>query len=203
MTRRWPGILIAAAALTVLAAVVWLARGSSTRTPPVAAAPAPPATETAAAETATPGGAEPAERWTATLYFPTVGDRLAGQQIEIESGGAAAERARAVLQALLASHPESPLAAPFSSPVALGKLLLSEDGTAYVDLRPGNADEDPPASGSTVELLRVYSVVHSLIRNVAEVHRVVLLWSGTQRVSLSGHVDTGHPLTLRPELEAR
>ncbi len=203
MNRRWPAILIAVAALTAIAAFVWLARGPSGRRGelPPSAAPAPPAD--AAPAPAAANGGETAEHWTATLFLPTVEDRLAPREVEIASGGTAVERARAVIESLLATRPETPLVAPFPPTVALGKLLLSDDGTAYVDLRPASAEEEPPASGSQVELLAVYSVVHSLLRNVAEAHRVVLLWSGTQRVSLSGHVDTGHPLTLRPELEAR
>ncbi|MBP9825123.1 MAG: hypothetical protein KBF21_12930, partial [Thermoanaerobaculia bacterium] len=60
---------------------------------------------------------------------------------------------------------------------------------------------EPPQSGSTVELLRIYAVVHTVLRNVAEANRVVLLWNGVQRSSLAGHVDTGHPLRLRADLE--
>jgi hypothetical protein len=42
-----------------------------------------------------------------------------------------------------------------------------------------------------------------VVRNEPSVERVVLLWNGTQRRSLSVHVDTGHALGPRPELEAR
>ena len=63
-------------------------------------------------------------------------------------------------------------------------------------------ERPPPQSGSTLELLRIYAVVHTVLRNVEEANRVVLLWNGVQRPSLAGHVDTGHPLRLRVDLEA-
>ena len=82
---------------------------------------------------------------------------------------------------------------PFPPEVVLGDVQLSADGTAFVDLRWPNHD-DPPESGSTEELQRVYSVVNSVALNVPQVTRVVLLWNGTQRDTFSGHLDTSRPL---------
>jgi len=102
------------------------------------------------------------------------------------------------------AHPSAPASAaatatagglvrPFPPEVKLGSVELSADGIAFVDLRwPDH--EDPPESGSTEELQRVYSVVDSLALNVPEVNRVVLLWNGTQRITFSGHLDTSRPL---------
>ena len=82
----------------------------------------------------------------------------------------------------------------------MGRLLV-QGGTAYVDLRPADGAGDPPPAGSNTELLRVYSLVHTLARNVPEIERVVLLWNGTQRAGFPGHVDTGHPLVPIAGLE--
>ncbi len=87
----------------------------------------------------------------------------------------------------------SDLVRPFPPEVKLGAVELSADGTAFVDLR-WQDHEDPPESGSTEELQRVYSLVNSLALNVPQVVRVVLLWNGTQRVTFSGHLDTSRPL---------
>jgi Sporulation and spore germination len=85
------------------------------------------------------------------------------------------------------------LVRPFPPDVKLGSVQLLADGTAYVDLRwPGH--EEPPESGSTEEIQRVYSVVDSLALNVPQVSRVVLLWNGTQRITFGGHLDTSRPL---------
>jgi len=194
VNRRWAGVAIACAVLIAAATAFWLWL-------PARARPASPA-PALVAPAAVPLAAPLTERWMARLYLPDAGDRLAVLAQEVESGGSAAERARAALDALLAARPEAPLQPLFPAPVELGKLLLAEDGTAYVDLRAAGSG-DPPESGSTVELLRVYSPVHTLLRNVPEIHRVVLLWNGIQRTSLAGHVDTAHALGLRPELEAR
>ena len=88
----------------------------------------------------------------------------------------------------------------FPGPVEIGKVIPLADGTMVIDLRSEAAD--PPPSGSTVELLRVYSLVHTVLRNVPEVTQVVLLWNGNQRRSFAGHVDTSRPLRVRTELEA-
>jgi len=85
------------------------------------------------------------------------------------------------------------LVRPFPPEVKLGSVELSADGTAFVDLR-WPEHEDPPESGSTEEIQRVYSLVDSLALNVPQVNRVVLLWNGTQRVTFSGHLDTSRPL---------
>jgi len=83
-------------------------------------------------------------------------------------------------------------------------LFLDVDAGTYRegDLRADDGGA-PPASGSALELQRVYAIVHTVLRNVPDVSHVVLLWNGVQRLSLSGHVDTGHALSLMPALEAR
>ncbi|KAB2965787.1 MAG: GerMN domain-containing protein, partial [Thermoanaerobaculia bacterium] len=98
-----------------------------------------------------------------------------------------------------AARPEAPRGALFPAPVRVDRLILV-DGTAYVDLRPEDGGE-PPSTGSTLELLRVYSIVHTLVRNVPEVRQVVLLWNGVQRRGFPGHVDTARPLVPMASLE--
>jgi hypothetical protein len=140
------------------------------------------------------------ETWTARLFFPSGDDRLLAQEAPVTSGSGARSRAAGAVAALLSVPPVAPRVAVFPPEVKLGKLLLLEDGTVIVDLRSDPVAE-PPQSGSTVELLRIYAVVHTVLRNVEEANRVVLLWNGVQRSSLAGHVDTGHPLRLRADLE--
>ena len=96
----------------------------------------------------------------------------------------------------------SGLVRPLPPEVKLGDVQLSADGTAFVDLRwPGH--DDPPESGSTAEMQRVYSLVDSVALNVPQVNRVVLLWNGTQRITFSGHLDTSRPLVADRSLLAR
>ena len=197
MTRRWAGALVALAALVLAAAAYLLARGGKERRAPeggeVAAEAAP------AAVAAAP--AEPAESFTARLFYPTSNDRLMPEERALTSGESATARARAVLVALLGTAPAAPRLPPFPIALEVGRVLLLDDGTLVADLRSAESP-DPPASGSTVETLRIYSLVHTLLRNIPEAKQVVLLWNGRQRLSFAGHVDTAHALRARPELDS-
>ena len=73
---------------------------------------------------------------------------------------------------------------------ANGADLVSEDGSP------------PPAGGSTEERLRVYSLVNTLVLNVAEAKSAVLLWNGAQPATLSGHLDLSRPLLPDPSVVA-
>jgi hypothetical protein len=193
VSRRVAALVVAAAlAVVALAIGLALARRQASRAG---------ARSTAQVESSlAPAGEEPAvERWTATLWLPSESEKLSPAPEELSSARDARARAAAVLTALLAARPEPPRGAVFPAPVGIGRLLLV-DGTAYVDLRPEGGGEPPPA-GSNLELLRVYSIVHTLVRNVPEIRQVVLLWNGVERPGFSGHVDTGHALRPRAELE--
>jgi hypothetical protein len=174
------------------------------RSPPrraatLAEARAPSAVEAAPAVAPAP---TPQESRSVALWLPGAGGRIAPLETEVSSAPEPKARIEALLKALLAATPTAPLAPLFDTPVALGAALRGPRATLYVDLvSPGGAP--PPGSGSTLELQRVYAIVHTVVRNEPSVERVVLLWNGEQRRSLSGHVDTGHALVPRPELEAR
>jgi hypothetical protein len=190
VSRRTATILVAASAAILLLALVLAVRGRRAR----------PADTRPLSETAPAVAVETAAAWPATLWLPSESERLAPASVEIQSGSDPEARASALVAALLAERPEPPLDAVFPGEVAVGRLLVN-GGTAYVDLRPVDGAGDPPSAGSNLELLRVYSIVHTLARNVPEVERVVLLWNGSQRAGFPGHVDTGHPLVPIPGLE--
>jgi len=186
LSRRAAALVVAVAALVVLLGVVSLWRRG--------ARPAEASTGSVESRLAE----SPHQEWEATLWLPNENELLAGVGTRVESGSEPVERARALITALLAARPEAPLDGVFPVPVRLGRLLVI-DGTAYVDLRPEQGGE-PPSTGSRLELLRVYSLVQTLVGNVPEIRRVVLLWNGSQREGFPGHVDTSHPLVPRPEL---
>ena len=206
MSRRAAGWILAVALLLVIGGLAWwwqAGRGSGR------------GARRGAAEGA--AGA-PTERHAFDLYFPAGGGGLRGERRELQVSEAPKDRMRKVLEALLAgpaaaaapaaapragststAAPTPPAASPaglvrpFPPEVKLGSVELSADGTAFVDLR-WPEHEDPPESGSTEEIQRVYSLVDSLALNVPQVNRVVLLWNGTQRITFSGHLDTSRPL---------
>ena len=188
MSRRAATLLVAAAALVLLLGLfLWVRRRESQ--PPV-----PPPLPAARTEPAAD-----AESWVATLWLPSESGKLASESATVRSGAEAERRAEAVLAALLAARPAAPRAAVFPATVVPGRIVLA-GGTAFVDLRPEDAGEIP-AAGSTLEMMRVYSIVHTLARNVPEIERVVLLWNGVQRPGFPGHVDTGRALVPIPALE--
>lgn len=213
MKRSWAAWAVGVAVAITLAAALWLyssrksALGDGDGSVPLSgpadgSSPAPAdAASAGAPATAVVPPAVAEETWTARLFFPSAADRLLPQEAPVTSGSGARSRAAGAVMALLSVAPVAPRVAAFPPEVRLGKLLLLEDGTVIVDLRTDPAAE-PPQSGSTLELLRIYAVVHTVLRNVEEANRVVLLWNGVQRPSLAGHVDTGHPLRLRVDLEA-
>jgi spore germination protein GerM len=191
MSRRAAGWVLAAALLLVVGGLAWwwqAGRGGG---------------RGARRGTAEGAAAAPTERHAFDLYFPAAGGGLRGERRELQVSESPKDRIRKVLAALLAgpavaaaaASPAGPagLVRPFPPEVKLGSVELSADGTAFVDLR-WPEHEDPPESGSTEEIQRVYSLVDSLALNVPQVNRVVLLWNGTQRITFSGHLDTSRPL---------
>ncbi len=127
------------------------------------------------------------------LYFPADGGALKPEPRDLQVSESPKDRIRKILDALLAGPTAAGLIRPFPQGVVVGGVLLSRDGTAYVDLRwPGH--DEPPASGSTEEIQRIYSVVNSVTLNVPQASRVVLLWNGAQRDTFSGHLDLSRPL---------
>lgn len=202
MKRGWAAWAVGLACLVLLAAGLWMF-ASRRPAPPAASAEAAPGAAPSATPAPPPSTEARAveETWTARLYFPAANDLLMPQSAAVVSAGGARARATGVVAALFAVAPVAPRVAVFPPEVKLGKLLLLEDGTVIVDLR-SEPPAEPPPSGSTVEQLRIYAVVHTILRNVDEAKRVVLLWNGVQRPTLAGHVDTGRPLRLRADLEA-
>lgn len=135
------------------------------------------------------------------LYFPAAQARLRGERREIVVAADPALRARALVGALLAGPATEGLIAPLPADVEVGAVYLSPapERVLFLELKSATRSA-PPAAGSEQELLTVYSVVDTVLLNVPEIRRVVLLWNGSQRESFSGHVDTASALAAREAL---
>lgn len=185
MTKRVAVLLVVAAvAVAAVAALSWWALGRR----------APAAGE--ADEEVAPGHSVTFE-----LYFPGKGGYLVPEERELAVTSEPQSRARAIVLALLDGPRQADLYRPFPEDVVLLDLYLEADGTAYVDLGQQGSDR-PPSGGSLAEMMRVYSVVDSLVYDVPEVRRVALLWNGVQRETFSGHLDTSVPLLPERDLVA-
>lgn len=133
------------------------------------------------------------------LWVPDgIGLRVERRELQVTS--APKDRIRRITEALLAPRPDK--SRLFPEGVALAGVQLSKEGTVYLNL-VWEGHEEPPPSGSTEEMQRVYSLVNSITTNVPEARQVVLLWNGLQRLSFAGHLDTSRPLPPMPGLRTR
>lgn len=146
-------------------------------------------------------GGPPTSALPFNLYFPSTDGTLRAVRRTLAVTQEPEQRARVLLQALVAGPREDGLLAPFERDVEIASTLLSPTGVLYVDLHAAGQPA-PPSLGSRDELLTVYSLVNTVVLNVPESRRVVLLWNGTQLESLSGHVDTARPLRPNQDLVA-
>jgi hypothetical protein len=189
MNRRAAGWILAAALLVLGGGFAWwwlAGRGG--------AAARPSSTLTAAGP--------PGERRTFDLYFPAESELLRAEHRDLEVTEVPKERIRKLVEALLAGPTQSGMERAFPAGVTVGSVQLSPDGTAYVDLR-WTDHPDPPDSGSSEEIQRLYSLVNTIAFNVPQAARVVVLWNGVQRMTFAGHLDTSRPLLPDRALLAR
>ena len=141
---------------------------------------------------ATPVPSGPTEKATVSLLFPGPDGFLHAESREVALPLTADGRVATVVAALLAGPRTQGLVAPLPAGVTVADAFVDAQGVAYVDLAA--KETAPPASGSDLELLRVYSFVDSVLANEPRARSVVLLWNGTQRITFAGHVDTSAPL---------
>jgi hypothetical protein len=146
-----------------------------------------------AAPEATPTPAGPTEKATVTLLYPGGDGFLHAESRELPLPLDPDARVAAVVTALLAAPRTKGLVAPLPAGVTVGDAFVDGQGIAYLDLAAKDQPA-PPASGSDLELLRVYSLVDTVLANEPRARSVVLLWNGTQRPTFAGHVDTVTPL---------
>lgn len=138
------------------------------------------------------------------LYFPTEDGGLVAEPRELPPQAQPIERIRAVVEAVLAGPraEDRRMVPPLPEDVALEGVYLGPDGVAFLDLRTPEPREPPPM-GSREEMQVVYSLVNSVVLNVAEARRVVVLWNGRQRSTFAGHLDTSSPLGPDTDLVVR
>ena len=137
-----------------------------------------------------------------SLYFPNDRGTLSAESRRLPTWSTPEEGARILIEALLAGPESDALGAPLPEGTALGTVHLSDMALLYVDL-VSTVHPSPPVSGSRMELTTVYSLVDSVLLNLADVEAVVLLWNGRQLPTFAGHVDTSLPLRADADLVAR
>lgn len=145
-----------------------------------------------------PAKQQPAGKRTAVLFFVSEGTFLAREAREVDGCHDDTSCLRAVLDELLAG----PLG-DFEEALPEGTLInsLRIDGTlASIDLNRTFADELP--SGSSSEMLAVYSIVNTITANFPELKLVKVTIEGDQKAVLR-HLDLTEPLSADITLEQK
>lgn len=137
--------------------------------------------------------ADEAEPVLVDLYFPGEDGRLSRESREIAYSADPSTFAARIVESLLQGPGSEPPYRPFPPDVTVGDVHIDADGIVWVDLR-SQAHPSPPVAGTTAEMLALYSLVNSVVGNVAGTRSLVLLWNGRQPRTFGGHIDTSHPL---------
>jgi sporulation and spore germination protein len=178
---------VAAYVALALAAVVlgWTLYALPRRQGPPAAKPGG-----AAARAATP--APPGRKIKARLFYVNAdGVRLTSVERDVAYGESAADQAREIVLAQIASASEG-LVSAVPHGTELRALFITDKGEAFVDLSREVMTSHP--GGTVNELLTVYSLVNALTANLPAVTTVQLLVDGKEVDTLAGHVDLRRPL---------
>ncbi len=173
-------IVILLAGLAIGALLAWLlVAGSSQVVPVVDVVPAePPPTPT------------PAPEQRITLFFAGDDGLLHPEIRTVPLPEETTARIRIVFAELLAG-PQGSLQPVLPYPAELQTVFVSPDGQAYIDI----TGPPEPLGGSATELMLIYGVVNSILLNT-EVIAVQVLFDGTERATLTGHLDLSRPLVL-------
>jgi hypothetical protein len=115
------------------------------------------------------------------------GGVLRKRDVQLALPSAPGERARHILQALLAVYLEKPSPHPLGDGSDVKDVYLVNDTTAVVDTNAAFADNH--RSGVLVEELTVISVVQTLSAALPKVTKVKILVNGHERETLAGHSD--------------
>ena len=139
---------------------------------------------------------QPSGNRTAVLFFVADGNRLAREARELESCSEIGVCVKDTLDALL-SGPLGDYDEAIPKSAALNGVRI-EGTTAVVDLSSGFAADLP--SGSSAEMLAVYSIVDTICANYPQISRVKLTVEGNGSTVL-GHLDLSKPLAPDYSLE--
>src|SRR5204862_4431616 len=123
------------------------------------------------------------------LFFPgsEAGDViLAAEDQTIRRSAELANRAKQVLQSLIAGPKTSGLFPSIPKDTKLLEVFIDDAGLAYVDFSDPLSANHP--GGMLNEQATVYSIVNSLTYNLPEIRQVKILVGGAEKETLAGHL---------------
>ena len=153
---------------------------------------APVETEAEAQPTEEPS-VEPLSRTRIEVYFPSAtGAGLVGEFREIFATATPGDMAKQIISDLIEGPTSGKALRAVPASVRLRQAYMMDGGLVYLDF--SSELKEGLEGGSSNELLTVYSIVNSVVLNVAEIKRVVLLVGGRPVETLNGHIDLTRPL---------
>ncbi len=127
----------------------------------------------------------------AHLYFADRSNSfLKSEQRVMHQPNDPVEFGRAIVEALI-KGPQKGLVRTIPVGTELSAIYIGPANVCYVDLSATVKKNHP--GGSNSELLTIYSLVNSLILNVAEIERVKILIDGNEAPTLAGHINLQFP----------
>ncbi|MFP4445775.1 MAG: GerMN domain-containing protein [Desulfosudaceae bacterium] len=126
------------------------------------------------------------------LYFADGrGESLVAERRRIGDAEVPARFGRNILAALIKGPVRKELSATIPEGTVCRAFYLTDRGVAYVDFSGAVRDNHPGGSGA--ERFTIYSVVNTLVLNMAGVEQVKILIDGQEAETLAGHIDLRHP----------
>ena len=125
------------------------------------------------------------------LYFSDKENAyLTAEERQLSHSNDPAEFGKTIIEALM-QGPQAGLMRTIPAGTGLRALYVTPDGIAYVDVTATIQDAHP--GGIQSELMTIYSIVNSLILNIAKIDAVKILIDGREALTLAGHIDLRLP----------
>jgi spore germination protein GerM len=139
-----------------------------------------------------PADMAPSQAIPAHLYFSDKNNQfLMAEERVLKSSKNPEFFARSIVESLI-KGPQQDLARTIPAETGVRAVYLTPQGICYLDLTSGVAENHP--GGIRSELLSIYSIVNSLVLNVAEIEAVKILINGDESMTLAGHIDLQIPI---------
>jgi len=144
---------------------------------------------------------EPQEKKKIVLFYLSEKDALLHPEArEIYARASVVQEAKQTVEELL-KESQSGYLSPIPPQTKLREIFMTRRGVAYVDFSKDFQVGHP--SGSTAEILTIYSIVNSLAYNFKSIKKVFILIEGAEKETLGGHVNLDKPFLPQYSLIAK
>jgi hypothetical protein len=148
----------------------------------------------------TKGGVVKKEKQEVLLYFADANERfLVAEKRYVLKEENTEGQAREIVKALLDGS-KTKLVNTFPEKVSLENIRIDDQSTAHVSFDNKLIQLHPGSSAS--EMITIYSLTNTLIRNVNGIKRVKLLVDGKEVESIKGHINTRQPFIMNKDMMA-